>query len=121
MSVVDQVANTAGTATVDGLAITVANFHQTATQVCATVTYLNTNTTPSLYDYLLNWGLQPPSGPQATPNPNGYIRSGQLGPSQSVTGPVCFDSTGQHGQFVLSARPISLGHTDRGIWLLQLP
>jgi hypothetical protein len=121
MAVLDHLADTNGQAHADGFTLTVKNFSQGAAQVCGDVTYLNRGTASGQYDFFLDWSLRQPNGVTSRPNPNGHISSGQLTAGGSTSGQLCFDSTGQRGQFVLIWQPLSSGRQDRGIWLFRLP
>ena len=119
MALLDHVADPSGQVQVDGFDLTVTSFAQRAKQVCADVKYVDPGGGP--YDLLLDWTIRQPNGVAKTPNPNAYISAGDLPAGGSTSGPVCFDSTGQHGQFVLLWQSTSVGRSDRGVWLLPLP
>jgi hypothetical protein len=54
---------------------------------------------------------------------NSTLRGGQLIKGASAAGTVCFDDSGQSGQFILIWRPITFSgliRGDRGIWLFSL-
>jgi hypothetical protein len=119
----DHLAGEDGVVKALGYTVTVNGFNRAGTsegtQLCATVTYLNSSSTDLRYDYLLDWVLQLPSGTTAMPNPDGYIRSGTLGAGASVTGSLCFAGGHGKGSYTLVWRPVVLGHDDRGLWSYQ--
>jgi hypothetical protein len=121
----DHVADSSGRVDALGYAVTVTELGRVdagnGRQVCGSATYTNTGTGQVPYDYFLDWKLLQPNGVEITPNPNGHISSGMLDAGGSTSGQVCFDDSGQRGQFVLIWLPISLGSFQRGIWLVQLP
>lgn len=121
----DHVADPSGRVDALGYTVTVKNFARVdasnGLQLCGSVSYTNTSARTAAYDFFLDWRLQQPNGTAITPNPNGDIRSGSLEPGASTSAEVCFDDRGARGQYVLIWFPLSLGSSQRGIWLFQLP
>jgi len=133
MITLDHVANGAGQVEDFGFTVTASNLKRTAGDVgqqlvCADVTYLNRNSTAADYTLLADWKLQEPNGVVSLSNPVEFpvvpltgTPSGQLIAGASTSGHVCFDDTGQHGEFVLIWHPLFNLRPDRGIWLFTLP
>lgn len=87
------------------------------TYSCSTVTYVNGGSDPATFN-TFDWSLQDPAGAARTVGIFGdnNLQSGDLAPSGTVTGDICFEGETSPGQSVLLYDG-SLFGTERGAWL----
>jgi hypothetical protein len=129
MENLDHVADNNGRVEDFGFTVTATNFRRSVgigRSVCADVTDLNRSAggTAGVQNHgLLDWRLQQPNGVVEDIGINSTLRGGQLLQGASAAGTVCFDDSGQSGQFILIWRPITFSaliRGDRGIWLFNV-
>jgi len=88
--------------------------------LCSTVTYVNNGADQATFN-TFDWKLQDPAGAARTVGLFGDndLQSGDLAPGGTVSGDVCFEGTGEPGQYILLYEG-SLFGTERGAWINTL-
>jgi hypothetical protein len=120
----DVVAQAGETVTVNDVAVTTTAIapqsNSLGSFVCSSVTYVNNGADQATFN-LFDWKLQDPAGAARTVGIFGDndLQSGDLAPGGTVTGNVCFEGTGDAGQYVLLYEGSIFG-TERGAWINTL-
>ena len=121
----DHCANAGGTVENFGLTVMAVNFRRiqdpTFAQpvICADVSYRNRDDETKNFN-VFDWKLQTPSGRvQSFELTGATLHSGQIVAGGTTSGSVCFEDTGERGQFVLIWKPDPV-RSDRGTCVVTL-